>query len=221
MQLRLSALLLLLAQPVCATEPLTTASPSPAARPLVPDRFTPNEFADLTETRAARVTTTFPRITAFLESRRVEVEAAQALAARRSMPAARCPAIAALEAWLSQPPPPEALTQATTYLTADPRQLLRDAAMLLAALEELKLKEQVDAIRQETATEHAQLEQLAADPKLPQAEREQLRAQLADLARSEADMATTGQRVPPEALALAARHRPSIDQWSRWAWPKK
>lgn len=207
--------LLLFASAALASEPASSITTA-----LVPDRFTAADFAPLTEARAARMAQVFPRLTAFLISRRVEIEAAQSRAARRSMPAARSAAIAALEAWLSQPPPAEALQQAAAYLTAPPHELLRDATLMLAAREELKLQEAAAEIKQEAASTHAELSRLANDPKLSAQEKAQLQAQLADLAKAEESLATTGQPVPQEALLLARRYAEQMDLWARWSWPR-
>lgn len=207
--------LLLVASAALASEPASSITTA-----LVPDRFTAADFAPLTEARAARIAQVFPRLTAFLISRRVEIEAAQAKAARRSMPAARSPAIAALEAWLGQPPSPEALQQAATYLTAPPHELLRDATLMLAAREELKLQESAAEIKQEAASTHAELQQVVNDPKLGAQEKAQLQAQLADLAKAEESLATTGQPVPPETIVLAKKYAEQIDAWAKWSWPR-
>ena len=215
---------LLAATLIHASEPESTdpsPAPSAVAPGLLPARFTAADFSTLTEAKAARCAAAFPRLTAFLESRRAEVEAAQAKASKHSMPASRAPALSALESWLTVNPSPEARAPIATYLTIPPADLLRDTALLYAAAEEAKLHEQVLQIQQETATEHAQLDALANDQKLPLAERDQLKRQLADLAKSEADMQTTGQNVPPEAVALAVRYKDHLDQWSKWNWPKK
>lgn len=195
-------------------------SPAPSPRALLPDRFSANDFAALTAARAARMNQLFPRIAAFLVSRRAEIEVAQAKAARRSMPAARSPALAALEAWLSQPPPEEALTQCAAYLTAPPLELLRDGALLLAAREEAKLQEAAAEIAKEAESTHAELAQAANDPRLTPQEREQLKSQLAELAKTETALTTTGQPVPSEAIALATKYRDAIDSWTKWSWPK-
>jgi hypothetical protein len=191
-----------------------------APRAPLPSHFTAQDFASLTEQRAARAAAAFPRVTAFLESRRAEVEAAQKALSKHRMPASRCLALSALEAWLARAPQ-EAVDQLAAYLTVPPHDLLRDAALLLTALDELKAHAQAGEVAHATADDHAQLEALVNDPSLPASQRAEMKAQLADLMKNEASLGSTGYAVPQSALAVAARYRAVIESWPKWSWPKR
>lgn len=206
------ALALALATSSFASQPQNTpVAPSASPGPALPD-------SGLSSARLQRAAAAWPRLVAWLESRKPEVQAAEARAARRSVVASRCRALSALEAWLAQPPPPETRAQLSTYLTVPPEVLIADVTAAANALDELAIQEQAAAVREETAAEHAQLEQIANDPRLPAAQRAQLREELAALARTEKELASAGEPVDSRSLELARRFKPHIEQWLAWRW---
>jgi uncharacterized protein (UPF0147 family) len=170
------------------------------------------------EARIARAERAWPRLTAFLEHNKVKVQAAEAHNARRSVVASRCRALSAMEAYLAQPIPPDAKTQLAQYLTVPPEDLIADITAAAAALDELTIQEEAAQVRAQTAAERAQLDEIANDPKLPEADRAQLKEELAALAKTEADLATAGEPVPASSLELARTHREKIESWLSWRW---
>lgn len=212
---RVIALALALASPLFASQPGNTPVPSPS--PSISSSLPP-PASGLTAARLQRAAVAWPRLIGWLESRKPEVQAAEARAARRSVVASRCRALSALEAWLALPPQAEARAQLATYLTVPPEQLIADVTAAANALDELAIQEQAASVRQQTEAERAQLEQLATDPRLPASERAQLKEELAALARTEEELATAGEPLDAAALELARTHKPQIERWLAWRW---
>lgn len=209
--LRLLALSLLLVTAALASEPQTTAaSPTSGLQP-------PASSLPL-DARIARAAGAWPRLVAFLEHNKAKVQAAEEHASRRSIVASRCRALSAMEAYLAQEIPPEARSQLAAYLTVPPEELIADVAAAAAALDELAMHEQVAQVARETASEREQLVKIAEDPKLPAAERAQLKEELAELARTEKALADSGDPSTAAALEAARTHRETIEQWLAWRW---